>query len=83
MNTPMRKAVIITTTILSGLMILDSLHAGHAFMMFLLAGIIPGTTLSLSPTMTLELFALLFGFVLSRVVVNLTRQAFSQSTQRA
>lgn len=79
----MRKSIIITCLILSGVIILDSLHAGHAFMMFLLAGVIPGTGISLSPTVTLELFALLFGFALSRIVINLTRPLVRHAPQQA
>ena len=78
----MRKTIIILTTALSGLMILDSLQIGHAITMFLLAGIIPGTNIVLSPTVTLELFALLLGFVMSRVVINVMRQTI-QAPQNA
>lgn len=78
----MRKTTTIILTVLSGLMILDSLHVGHAVTMFLLAGVIPGTNLVLSPTVTLELFALLLGFVLSRIVINVVRQT-TRATQNA
>jgi hypothetical protein len=64
----MRKKIIIACLILSGLLILDSMNVGHAFMMFFLAGVIPGTNLALSAQTTLELFALLTGFVLARLV---------------
>jgi hypothetical protein len=78
----MRKPIVIIATVLSGLMILDSLQVGHAITMFLLAGVIPGTNLVLSPTVTLELFALLLGFVMSRIVINVMRQA-AQAPQSA
>lgn len=71
----MRKSVIITCLILSGIIILDSLNAGHALAMFLLAGIIPGTSTVVSAQTMLELFTLLFGFTLSRVTLNLLHLA--------
>ena len=49
----MKKQLIIAFTIGSGLMILDSVNAGQALMMFLFNGIIPGTNLTLSPTLML------------------------------
>lgn len=67
----MRKVIIITCLTLSGLIILDSLNAGHALMMFLLAGVIPGTNIALSATITLEFFALMTGFVVARLVRTL------------
>ncbi len=59
-------------------MILDSLNAGHALMMFLLAGIIPGTSISLSADVMMQFFALLIGFVLARLVGNATVQFFTR-----
>ncbi|MDB5161723.1 MAG: hypothetical protein JWM52_231 [Candidatus Saccharibacteria bacterium] len=73
----MRRVVIISCVILSGLMILDSLNAGHALMMFLLAGIIPGTSIALSADVMMQFFALLIGFVLARVIGNATVQLFT------
>lgn len=78
----MRKSLTVIFTILSGLIILDSLQFGHAIAMFLLAGVIPGTNLVLSPTVTLELFALLIGFVMSRIVIGVMRQV-NQAPQNA
>ena len=46
----MKKRLIIAFTVGSALMILDSMNAGQALMMFLFTGIIPGTNVSLSPT---------------------------------
>lgn len=43
------------------------MNAGHAFMMFLLAGVIPGTSTALSAEVMMEGFALLIGFVMARV----------------
>jgi len=74
----MRKAIIIICTVLSGLLILDSINAGHSLMMFLLAGIIPGTTIAISAQQMMEVFALLIGFTLSRVVTYLIRSIQDQ-----
>jgi len=63
----MRKTIIITSLILSGLIILDSVHAGQALVMFLLAGEVPGTTIVLSGARMMELFSLLTGFVVARI----------------
>jgi hypothetical protein len=63
-----QKKIVIVCLILSGLLILDSMNVGHAFMMFFLAGVIPGTNVSLSAQTTMELFALLTGFVLARLL---------------
>jgi len=71
----MKKAIIITCVILSGFLILDSINAGHALMMFLLAGVIPGTNIALSADRMMEGFALLTGFVLARVVTSLVHSA--------
>jgi len=70
----MKKAIIITCIVLSGLIILDSMNAGHALMMFLLAGMVPGTTIILSPNDMMSLFALLIGFVLARVTNSIIMQ---------
>jgi len=67
-------------------MILDSLNAGHLLMMFLLAGIIPGTTIVLSPNDMMSLFALLIGFVLARItnaVIIQLRRGNTQMLQNA
>ena len=69
----MKKALTITFTALSVIIILDSLNAGHAIVMFILAGIIPGTNTAISAANMLEVFTLLIGFTLSRVTLNLLR----------
>ncbi len=56
---------------LSALMILDTLNAGHALVVFLLAGVIPGTNLAFSASQMLSFFALLIGFTLSRISIAL------------
>lgn len=63
----MKKAIIITCTTLSILIILDSFNTWHALAMFYLAGEIPGTNTSINAGTMLSIFALLIGFVLARI----------------
>jgi hypothetical protein len=63
----MRKIIIFVCLILSGFMILDSLNMGQALMMFLLAGVIPGTNIAISAQVMVEFFALVSGFVFARL----------------
>ena len=63
----MKKRITITCLILSALLILDSMNAAHAIVMFYLAGLVPGTNITLSPSTMLQVFALLTGFVLARI----------------
>lgn len=72
----MKKTITITLTILSLLIILDSLNAGQALMVFFLAGVIPGTNVAIDAGRALELFALITGFVLARIVLTSTPQLF-------
>jgi hypothetical protein len=69
----MKKALTILFLTLSIVIILDSLHASEAIMMFLLAGVIPGTHTALSGAQMLEFFTFLIGFTLSRVTMSLVR----------
>lgn len=63
----MKKQLSITLIILSALLILDSANAGHALIMFYLAGEVPGTNVILSPNTMMQIFALLTGFVVGRI----------------
>jgi len=63
----MKKLIIITCITLSALLIFDTMDAGHAIVMFYLAGQIPYTNTSLSASTMLQFFALLTGFVLARL----------------
>lgn len=63
----MKKNFSIIFTALSVILILDSLNAVSAIFMFLLAGIIPGTDISISATNALYVFAGLIGFTLARI----------------
>jgi len=64
----MKKTIAIIITIFSLLLILDSFNFGHALMMFYLAGVIPGTNVILDGAQMLELFAIIAGFIVARVV---------------
>lgn len=64
----MKKLVTIILTALSLILILDSMQIGQALMMFLLAGVIPGTDTAISGATALSLFAGLSGFTLARMV---------------
>jgi len=69
----MKKTLTIILLILSIIMILDSLNAGHALVMFFLAGVIPGTNITIGASQMLETFTFLIGFTLSRITLNLMR----------
>lgn len=72
----MKKLLTIILVSLSLILILDSMNAGYAVVMFFLAGVIPGTSIAISGSTMLELFALLIGFTLSRVTLALLRIRF-------
>jgi len=55
------------------MLILDTMNAGHALAMFLLAGIIPGTNTSIDADRMLEYIFLLTGLTLSRITTSLLR----------
>jgi hypothetical protein len=74
----MKQLLTTTFTILSVIIILDSMNFGHALMMFLLAGVIPGTTIVLSGEQMLQLFTTIFGFICAR----LARRAFAYAVSR-
>lgn len=69
----MKKSLTIIFTTLSLLLILDSMHFGDALMMFLLAGVIPGTNSSLDGAQMLELCLLISGFVFARIMMHFVR----------
>ena len=77
----MRKFIIITCLVLSGLIILDSLNAGHLLMMFLLAGVIPGTDISISAGRMMEFFGLLIGLVIGRLSTRPLQALFTRLPQ--
>ena len=77
----MQKKLTQLFTALSFVLILDSINAGHALVMFFLAGIVPGTNIVIDAESMLEVFTLLTGFTLSRITVNLIRAASNTSPQ--
>ena len=79
----MKKSLTIIFTILSAVLILDSMNAGYAIAMFLLAGIVPGTNIVVSADQMLVLFVMLFGFVLGRVGVRLATTALAYRAGKA
>ena len=58
----MRKFIITTCLILSGVLILDSFNFVHSLVMFVLVGVIPGTNTAISADQMLVLVAILLGF---------------------
>lgn len=59
--------------LLSGVLIMDTVDAGHAITMLLLIGVIPGTNISIDADRMLEYILLLTGLTLSRVTTGLLR----------
>ena len=74
----MKKFIATSFIIASLIIILDSVNFGHALMMFLLAGVIPGTNIALSGEQMFEFFAIIIGFVLGRVTMYLIRSVSLQ-----
>jgi hypothetical protein len=80
----MKKTLTFIFLTLSMIMILDSINFGHSLMMFLLAGIIPGTTVILSADQMLVFFAAVTGFVCGRItmtVISSLRLRLAQYSQ--
>lgn len=69
----MKKNLTIILTTFSALIILDSLRLGDALMMFLLAGVIPGTNMTVSGAQMLEFCVLISGFILGRIMMYIAR----------
>lgn len=78
----MRKFVLVASLAGSTLIILDTLNAGQALVMFIFAGILPGTNIAISAGRMLEVFALLLGFTLSRITTIILRN-MAQNTSSA
>ena len=71
----MRKLVITACLVVSALMVLDTVNAGQALVMFVFVGALPGTDVTISASRMLEIFALLIGFTLSRIVISIIRNS--------
>ena len=66
----MKKAITITCINLSALLILDSMNAAQAAVMFIIAGNIPGTDIFVSATGMLTFFLFLLGIVTGRITAR-------------
>lgn len=67
----MKKIITITSLILSAMLILDSMNAGSALMMFIIAGQVPGTTVSIDASSMLFMFMLISGIIAGRLTNKL------------
>ena len=74
----MKKTITILLILCSTLLILDSFNFGHAMMMFLLAGVVPGTNIIIDADSMLELVAIVSGFIVARVVTAIVRSALAK-----
>ncbi|MFZ2125210.1 MAG: hypothetical protein WA087_00305 [Candidatus Saccharimonadales bacterium] len=73
----MKKTVIITVALLGTVLILNSNQFGYSLVLFLLAGIIPGTNISFTPTQMMVLMAILGGMVIYWGFVTPTIRKYS------
>jgi len=78
-----QKSLTIIFTILSAVLILDSMNFGYAIAMFLLAGIIPGTNIVVSADAMLNTIMFVSGFILSRIVMSLLMARYFQPKAEA
>ena len=69
----MKKKLTFLCISLSAMLILDTLNAGHALVMLLLAGVVPGTSIVIDASLMFEYILLLTGFTLSRITLGLAR----------
>ncbi|MFZ1301351.1 MAG: hypothetical protein WAQ27_02095 [Candidatus Microsaccharimonas sp.] len=69
----MKKTITIILITLSLLLILDSIDFSHALMMFILAGVIPGTNITIDASQMLWLFAMIGGFIVGRAMAFVVR----------
>ena len=66
----MKKFIIISCTVASLALILDSIGAWHMIMMFLFVGIIPGTDSELTPEQMFALMSVLMSLIIVRTSVS-------------
>lgn len=85
----MKKAITIICTIGAMLLILDSVNAAHSLILFLFAGVIPGTNLLVSPTAMMIATSAAIVIIILRLTVwqiirtNLARTAELRSKKAA
>lgn len=60
----MRRNIIIILNLLSLMIICDAMNMGESLMLFFVAGIIPGTHVSISPLVMLAVFVILSAMML-------------------
>ncbi|UTX51565.1 hypothetical protein KI440_01245 [Candidatus Saccharibacteria bacterium TM7i] len=63
----MKKTLTLVFTLAACMLILDTFNAGHALAAFILAGVIPGTNITISATAMMMLYAVIAGFILARL----------------
>ena len=66
-----KKILSIILTVASAILILDSFNFAHTFIIFLLIGVVPGTSIDISADTMLNGFVLIAGFTLSRITMSL------------
>lgn len=86
----MKKVVIITSLLLSSLLILDSMNVGSALVMFVIAGQVPGTNVSIDAGAMLFFFMLVGGIISGRLtslaystLLKIRRQSARHSRPKA
>ncbi len=65
----MRKAITVICTIGALLLILDSMNAANSLLLFVFAGVVPGTNILISPTAMMSLSAAAIVIVIFRLIV--------------
>lgn len=68
----MKKALTIFFTVASVFMMLDSIDAGQAIVVFFLAGQVPGTSIVISASTMFEMYLLVLGFIGARLTIAAT-----------
>lgn len=79
----MKKTFTIIFIVFSALLILDSMNAGHALTMFILAGIVPGTNIIVNANTMLTSIAGVLGFIVARTSIFFVKEYITyQNDQR-
>ena len=76
----MKKTIIIASLAGSLILILDSTNAAYNVLMFLIAGIVPGTNILLPPMAMLVGISAMTAIIIFRVFTTLTNMFFNQKT---
>ena len=70
----MKQVITITALIGSLIIILSTFHIGNAIAYFLLAGVVPGTDIVISPSEMFVLIAGVAGFSIARLTISPLRR---------